>query len=165
MQMINKQNLWFITLFSLILILGIYYISGPSNAFDTANETKGDMAVIAEVDKNDVLVALKVASEEELLTKMEEARSTLLDNSASASDKNEAYETLQTLNTQKGQKEKIEKLIKEKFNLDACAKIEGNKINLTVLSNDKNATLANNIIKEVNNLYKENMYVTVNFQS
>ena len=25
--MINKQNLWFITLFSLILILGIYYVS------------------------------------------------------------------------------------------------------------------------------------------
>ena len=25
--MINKQNLWFITLFSLILILGIYYIN------------------------------------------------------------------------------------------------------------------------------------------
>ena len=25
--MINKQNLWFITLFSLILVLGIYYVS------------------------------------------------------------------------------------------------------------------------------------------
>ena len=25
--MINKQNLWFVTLFSLILILGIYYVS------------------------------------------------------------------------------------------------------------------------------------------
>ena len=25
--MINKQNLWFVTLFSLILVLGIYYIT------------------------------------------------------------------------------------------------------------------------------------------
>ena len=25
--MINKQNLWFVTLFSLIIILGIYYVS------------------------------------------------------------------------------------------------------------------------------------------
>ena len=25
--MINKQNLWFLTLFSLILILGIYYVT------------------------------------------------------------------------------------------------------------------------------------------
>ena len=30
--MINKQNLWFITLFSLILILGIYYVSMPKDA-------------------------------------------------------------------------------------------------------------------------------------
>ena len=25
--MVNKQNLWFVTLFSLILVLGIYYVS------------------------------------------------------------------------------------------------------------------------------------------
>ena len=25
--MINKQNLWFVTLFSLILVLGIYYVT------------------------------------------------------------------------------------------------------------------------------------------
>ena len=28
--MINKQNLWFLTLFSLILVLSIYYITMPS---------------------------------------------------------------------------------------------------------------------------------------
>ena len=28
--MINKQNLWFLTLFSLILILGIYYVTLPN---------------------------------------------------------------------------------------------------------------------------------------
>ena len=29
----NRQNLWFLTLFSLILILGVYYITLPSVVF------------------------------------------------------------------------------------------------------------------------------------
>ena len=29
----NRQNLWFVTLFSLILILGVYYITLPSDIF------------------------------------------------------------------------------------------------------------------------------------
>ena len=29
--MINKQNLWFLTLFSLILVLSVYYITMPND--------------------------------------------------------------------------------------------------------------------------------------
>ena len=44
--MINKKSLWFLTLFSLILVLSIYYITMPSelllttdiNTFDDINE-------------------------------------------------------------------------------------------------------------------------------
>ena len=32
--MINKNNLWFLTLFSLILILGVYYVTLPSDVLD-----------------------------------------------------------------------------------------------------------------------------------
>lgn len=163
--MINKQNLWFITLFSLILILGIYYISGPTDTLSSIKENNGEISVFAEEGKNDVLVALKVASEEELLSKMEEARNVLLDSGASTTQKNEAYESLKSLNLQKGKKEAIEKKIKETFNLDSSVKIEDNKINVTVIDKDKSKTKANNIIKEVQSLYKEDMYITVNFQS
>ena len=37
--MINRKNLWFLTLFSLILVLGIYYITLPSEIFSD-NKTK-----------------------------------------------------------------------------------------------------------------------------
>ena len=33
----NKQNLWFLTLFSLILILGVYYITLPSEIFSKSS--------------------------------------------------------------------------------------------------------------------------------
>ena len=35
--MINKKNLWFLTLFSLILVLSVYYITMPSEMLLTAN--------------------------------------------------------------------------------------------------------------------------------
>ena len=50
--MINKQNLWFLTLFSLILVLGVYYVTMPNDLLTKVNikteETK-DKAVVEEV--------------------------------------------------------------------------------------------------------------------
>ena len=35
--MINKQKLWFLTLFSLILVLSVYYITMPNELLITTN--------------------------------------------------------------------------------------------------------------------------------
>ena len=52
--MINKQNLWFLTLFSLILILGVYYITLPSDIFGESLNVNKDVSVV--VSENDKLV-------------------------------------------------------------------------------------------------------------
>ena len=38
--MINKQNLWFLTLFSLILVLSVYYITMPNDLLVSNVENK-----------------------------------------------------------------------------------------------------------------------------
>ena len=38
--MINKQNLWFLTLFSLILVLSVYYITMPNELLLAHNKTE-----------------------------------------------------------------------------------------------------------------------------
>ena len=35
--MINKQNLWFLTLFSLIMVLSIYYLTMSQDTLSTLN--------------------------------------------------------------------------------------------------------------------------------
>ena len=41
--MINKQNLWFLTLFSLILVLSVYYVNIPNEILlKTDLEKNGD---------------------------------------------------------------------------------------------------------------------------
>ena len=37
--MINKKSLWFLTLFSLILVLSVYYITMPSELLLTSNNS------------------------------------------------------------------------------------------------------------------------------
>ena len=65
----NKQNLWFITLFSIILVLSIYYISMPSNILEeyTSNTSNNNETTVSELTPQTSLVALRVASDEELL--------------------------------------------------------------------------------------------------
>ena len=162
--MINKQNLWFITLFSLVLILGIYYVSMPKDALTVFSGNTEDSSTIIEVNESDVIVALKVEEEEKLLSEMEDAKKILLDESATISEKNDAYETLQLLNSKKGKVLEIEKLIKEKYQIDSCIKIEGNKINVVISSKDQGTEFANNIIKSIQELYDTQMYITIKFQ-
>ena len=67
--MINKQNLWFITLFSLILVLGIYYVSmGDETVKVLAGNN--DVSEVLEVKESDVIVALQVEDDEAVLEQM-----------------------------------------------------------------------------------------------
>ena len=167
--MINKQNLWFITLFSLIIILGIYYVtmidsSETLNAITkSVNNEIQDQATV-EVDDDSILVSLRVKEDEEVIAKMEELQTVLLDENASLEEKNDAYESLQTINNNQGKEENIEKMIKQEFSLNSFVKIDKDKIDITINSTEHSTKLANDIIVKVQNLYQERMYISVKFK-
>ena len=163
--MINKQNLWFLTLFSLIMVLSIYYLTMSNDTLSSLNvsneiEEKTDLVISEE---NDTLVALKVADEEQLLMRLEELENVLLSDTATLQEKNDAYEELLTLNKTESEKEAIVKLIKEKFSLESVVSINESNITITIASTTHDATLANNIIRSVQELYDTDKYITVKF--
>lgn len=162
--MINKQSLWFITLFSLILILGIYYVSMPKDELTVFSGNTNDTSTAIEVTESDIIVAMKVEEEEKLLEAMNEAQNILLDEKSTTEEKNEAYETLQKLNSQKGKAQEIEKKLKDTYDINTCVKINNNNIDVIISSDDKGTEFANNIIKSVQELYDAQMYITVKFQ-
>ena len=51
--MINRKNLWFLTLFSLILVLGVYYITLPSEIFNAENTKTVNKHVDVNVSESD----------------------------------------------------------------------------------------------------------------
>lgn len=161
--MINKQNLWFVTLFSLILVLGIYYVTmGDESLSVLAGENNISKEV--SVKESDVIVALQVDRDEAVLKEMNEYQSILLDDTATIEEKNDAYNALQALSNSKSECEKIKKLITEKFKFDNFVKIDGDAISITIAAKDHNKEIANNIIREVQSLYNKQKYITVKFE-
>ncbi len=161
--MVNKQNLWFVTLFSLILVLGIYYVSMSDESL-TALNAENDVSEVIKVEESDVIVALQVADDESVLEQMNEYQNILLDEAATLEEKNDAYEGLQALNSKQSECQKIEKLITDEFKYDNFVKIDGDTINIIIASSDHNKEIANKIIRAVQELYDTQKYITVKFE-
>lgn len=161
--MINKQNLWFVTLFSLILVLGIYYITMGDETLSVLEGTN-EVSESIEVTESDVIVALQVEQDEQVLAEMNEYQNILLDDTATIEEKNDAYNALQALSDTKSECEKISKVITDKFQLDNFVKIDGDTISITIASSKHNTELANNIIRSVQELYDTQKYITVKFK-
>lgn len=166
--MINKQKLWFLTLFSLILVLSVYYITMPSEILEVSNikeTTKEDEdGVVLEVEESDALEALRVTSDEERLKEMEDLRLILTNVNSTIDEKNNAYEKLKLIEETKGREEKLESKIKEEYNLASFIKIDNNQIKAIVAEDEHNYELANNIIRTIQDEFDEKMYISVKFQ-
>ena len=168
--MINKKSLWFLTLFSLILVLSIYYITMPSelllttNTSNLLNEEKEQEEVNVDIEESDLLVALRVESDEEMTSEIEELQLILTNAQSSVDEKNKAYEKIKELNDVRGEEEKLEVQIKETYKLDSFVKIKNNEIQVTINSSEHSNNLANNIMRTIQSNYNESKYITVKFQ-
>ena len=167
--MINKKSLWFLTLFSLILVLSIYYITMPSELLMTTNTNKisekdNKEEVNLDVEESDLLVALRVESDEEMTSQIEDLQLILTNAESSVDEKNKAYEKIKELNDVRGEEEKLEVQIKETYKLDSFVKIKNNEIQVTINSSEHSNNLANNIMRTIQSNYNESKYITVKFQ-
>ena len=161
--MINKQSLWFLTLFSIILVLSVYYVAMPNNTLATIKESDTDIQTI-NIEESDSLAALRVQNDEEIESTMNELQSILLNEKSTLEEKNTAYEKIQNINSNKGKEESIEKLIEETFKYKSFVKIENDKISVTISNKTHDVKQANEIIRKIQEQYTNKMYITVKFQ-
>lgn len=168
--MINKQSLWFLTLFSLILVLSVYYITMPnellltnnSNYTEKVNQNDEDTSVT--VSESETLVSMRVNLEEEREEKMADLKGTLTSEEATTEEKNSAYEQIKYLTDIKGKEEAIEEKIKKNFKLDSFVKIDNNEVKVVAVKTEHDSSLANSIMKTVQEEFEEKVYVTVKFE-
>lgn len=161
--MINKQSLWFLTLFSIILVLSIYYVAMPNNTLATIKENDADVQTI-NIEESDSLAALRVQNDEEIESTMNELQSILLNEETTLEEKNTAYEKIQNINSNKGKEESIEKLIEDNFKYQSFVKIDNDKISVTISNKKHDVKQANEIIRKIQEQYTNKMYITVKFQ-
>lgn len=163
--MINKQSIWLLTLFSLILVLSVYYITMPSEflASATKEESKTSKKV-TKTEENDVITTLKVENDEERSAKITELQTILTDDKATSEEKNNAYEELKVLNIMKGKEDEISAKIKEEYELENFVKIKDDQVRVVIIKNEHDSKLANDIMNLVQKSFDSKMYISVKFQ-
>ena len=168
--MINKRSLWFLTLFSLILVLSVYYITMPSELLLTTNNITEDKEesteTVSTVDEGESaqLVALRVEAEEEMLSEMDELKAVMTNSDSSTEEKNEAFNKMQELNKNRGTEETLEKKIEEEFALKSFVKIDNSDISVVIDSKEHDKELANKIMRLVQSNFDTSMNISVKFQ-
>ena len=165
--MINKRSLWFLTLFSLILVLSVYYITMPSELLMASNEEDSETVSATLTDKNEEsaeLVALRVEAEEKMLDEITELKKVLTDSKSTTEEKNKAFDRMQELNKNRGLEESLENKIKENFDLKAFVSIDESNVEVTVDSTKHDKSLANKIMRAVQEEFETLMNISVKFQ-
>ena len=170
--MINKQSLWFLTLFSLILVLSVYYITMPNdllisnngNSLKTEETSKQLDEVETTIQESELLVTMRVNKEEEREEKMKDLRSTLTNEEASSEEKNSAYEQIKYITNLTTQESALEEKIKKEFGIDSFINIDNNNIKVVAVKENHDVALANSIMKIIQSEFENKVSVTIQFE-
>ena len=167
--MINKKNLWFLTLTSIILVLAIFYVTMPLgndnmvlNSNNNNNNTEKE--VMVNIEESEALTAARIEKQEQDLNEVKKLQEILLSEDKTIDEKNEAYEQIKYLNASKSIEEKLEKDINSGFELTSFVSIKNNTIKVTVANKEDSLDLANKIITLVNKETTNDYYDTVKFE-
>ena len=162
--MINKQNLWFITLFSLILVLGVYYVTIPNDVLEKINLKTEETVIEEPVIEESSLTSLRVSKEQTRQEKIESLQTSLVSDNLTTEEKNNTYELLKYLKEVQGMEEKLEKKIKKDLGIDCYVKIDNSDASSVCIAKEHDNKLANNIMRMIQSNYKNRMNITVKFQ-
>ncbi len=161
--MINKKNLWFLSLFSLVLVLSVYYITMPTELLLTNNGDSLDN-VNMNINEASIVDTLKKQDSSTTIEEINKLKATISDNTVAEEDKNKAFDSLKLLNQISSKEELLEEKIKNNMNLDAFVKINGDQIRVVVDSDEHTTTVANNIMKLIQSNFDTKQYIVVQFK-
>lgn len=162
--MIKKKNLWFLTLFSLVLVLSVYYVTMPNEllvANNSSNTVKEEKVLI---EKANIIETLKSEDNNNTLEEINKLKTTIADSKTSAEDRNKAFDELKLLNQISSKEELLEEKIKNTHNLDSFIKIDGDQVRVVIDSDEHSNTLANKIMRTVQDNFDTKQYISVQFK-
>lgn len=163
--MINKKGVWFLTLFSLILVLSVYYITMPPELLITSNKPKDkDTTPVAKVEESSILMALRVEADEDMEAEINNLKKIISNAESSVEEKNDAFEKIKELNSNRSIEESIESKILSNYKLKSFIQIDGNNIEVIVNTEKHDDALANNIMRTIQKDFDTSKNITVKFQ-
>lgn len=161
--MINKKNLWFLTLFSLVLVLSIYYVTMPSEVFTTKLPEEKETEENVSIEESSIISALKVEDDSSVMERINSLKEKLTNSEISTEEKNTVFEELKLINKNSSKEETIETKIKDACSCENFVKIDGDNVRVVLDSEDQSVTTANEIMRLVQSEFDDKMYISVKF--
>ncbi len=163
--MINKKNLWFLTLFSLVLVLSVYYVTMPKELLMTNNdEVIKNEDPITSIKETSLIETLRIEDNNNMLEEVNKLKATISNNDASTEDKNKAFDSLKILNQISSEEELLEEKVKNAHDVDCFVKIDDDQIRVVVDSDNSTNTFANTIMRTIQDNFKDKKYISVQFK-
>lgn len=163
--MINKKNLWFLTLFSLVLVLSIYYVTMPNELLLTSNGVEdGNNDKQLNVKESSIISALKVEDNNSMLKEIGALKEILTKEDSSVDDKNKAFDALKLINQISSKEELLEEKIMNNYSLDSFVKIDGDQIRVVIESETHDNDFANKIMKTIQKEFDTKQYISIQFK-
>lgn len=163
--MIKKKNLWFLTLFSLVLVLSIYYVTMPNELLLTSNGVEdGNNDKQLNVKESSIISALKVEDNNSTLKEIGALKEILTKEDSSVDDKNKAFDALKLINQISSKEELLEEKIMNNYSLDSFVKIDGDQIRVVIESETHDNDLANKIMKTIQKEFDTKQYISIQFK-
>ena len=162
--MINKKNLWFLTLFSLILVLSVYYITMPQELLITNNSETIEESIVTSIEEASVVDVLKTEDNSTVLEEINKLKETIASEETSTEDKNQAFDAIKLLNQISSKEELLEEKIKNIHDLDSFIKIDGDQIRVVIDADKHSNSLANKIMTTIQSNFEEKQYISIQFK-
>ena len=162
--MINKKNLWFLTLFSLVLVLSVYYITMPRELMMTNNGNTGIGDENVKVYEMSLIETLREEDNNTVLEEINKYKNTIVDSETTVEDKNKAFDQIKLLNQISSQEELLEEKVKNVHNLDSFIKIDGDQIRVVVDSDNHSSSMANDIMRTIQSNFDSKQYISIQFK-
>ena len=158
--MINKKNLWFLTLFSLVLVLSVYYVTMPTDVFNDNSVLKENDITVENVS---LITSMKLEDDANVSKEINDLKSKLISKDISSDEKNVLFDELKLINRNSSMEETLENKIKEVCNCENFVKIDGDNVRVVLDSDDVSTSNANNIMRLVQNEFENKMYISVKY--
>lgn len=167
--MINKQGLYFVTILTLILVIGIYYITMPNDFLKKNNALVTEVNSEIEdskatVKESELLITMRLNLNDVRENEIKKLKSNLTSDELTVEEKNIAFEKIKNLNNLTSKEEMLEKKIKNKYNIENFININNNKVSVTAIGNNHNIELANNIMKSIQEEFEDKVSITIKFE-
>lgn len=173
---VKKRTVWFMTLFSLAAVISVFYLFDPTrdislqtifsnSSLDDISLTEKNGGSIPVTTDSHYFEQLRIELSNERSKLREQYMTKIASDQISADEKNETFNLLNYLIEQESSEVMVETHLKAMGYADAFVKIDEDKINVTIMSDELSKEKVNEIVYLVKTEVNEGANVVVNYKS